>query len=329
MNELSETFYVERANPNNTNNSDQGIHYALKQELIAGLSGDKKYINPKFFYDQRGSELFEQITQLPEYYPARTEKGILENNSREIADTIGRGNVLLEPGAGSCEKVRLLLDELKPSAYLPMDISADFLQQSADKLRDNYPWLSIFPIEADFSDALTLPEDAGTDDINIFYPGSTIGNFEPVKAKAFLQRVASLIGDNGGLLIGVDLQKETRVLHDAYNDSQGVTAAFNRNVIRHVNEILDAEFDIDDFKHCAFYNDEEHRIEMHLECLRDQEVVCDDATITLQAGERIHTENSYKYTLPGFSELVQSVGLKHEASWTDDNALFAVQYFSG
>ncbi len=301
---------------------------ATRQELMEGLSREKKYIHPKYLYDQKGSELFEQITQLEEYYPSRTESAILASNKKEIADKLGRGHILIEPGAGSCEKVCLLLDQLKPSTYIPIDISAGFLHQSAERLTQQYSWLNVEPLAADFCQAITLPTISGDAKKNVFYPGSTIGNFEPDQAKAFLQRVRHILGDKGGILIGVDLQKDSDILHRAYNDGQGITAEFNRNIINHVNALLNTALDSESFHHHAFYNGEENRIEMHLECKKDLDFSFDGIEIQLQEGEFIHTENSYKYTVDGFAELAKRAGLKSDSVWMDEEELFSVLYLT-
>lgn len=300
------------------------VHADLREELLEGLRSPPRSINPKFFYDERGSELFSQICELEEYYPTRTEIEILASRSEAIADVVGAGCELVEPGAGNCEKVRYLLDDLRPSAYLPLDISRDFLLESADRLRDDFPQLEVKPVVADFSEAFELPESAARR--VLFYPGSTIGNFEPDAAEAFLRRVADLVGEGGGLLIGVDLHKDPAVLNAAYNDSRGLTAQFNRNILHHANELLDADFDPDNFEHVAFYNEPRRRIEMHLESRVPQQVRCDDCVLEIAAGERIHTEYSHKYTVDGFGALAAEAGLEPRHCWTDSDRLFSVQY---
>jgi dimethylhistidine N-methyltransferase len=301
------------------------VHVDLRHELLAGLQASPRSINPKFFYDGRGSELFAQICELEEYYPTRTEIEILDSQSDVIAETVGTGCELVEPGAGSCEKVRYLLDDLKPSAYLPLDISRDFLLDAAQRLRSDFPQLDVRPVVADFSEGFDLPGSEGRR--VLFYPGSTIGNFAPDAAGDFLRQVADLVGAGGGLLIGVDLHKDTEVLHAAYNDSEGVTAEFNRNILRHANELLDAEFEPDRFEHVAFYNEPAQRIEMHLESREAQSVRCNGSVLEFEAGERIHTEYSHKYTIEGFGGLAAQAGFASRCCWTDDEQLFSVQYF--
>lgn len=301
------------------------VHSELRDELLEGLTSRPRYINPKFFYDERGSELFSRICELDEYYPTRTEIDILDSQSEEIAAVVGSGCELVEPGAGSCEKVRHLIDDLKPSAYLPLDISRDFLLESAERLREDFPDLEVRPLVADFSEEFELPESAAKR--VLFYPGSTIGNFEPGAAGAFLRRAAAMVGAGGGLLIGVDLHKSSEVLNAAYNDSQGVTAEFNRNILRHANELLDADFDPEQFEHVAFYNEREQRVEMHLESCAAQRVQCRGDLLEFEAGERIHTEYSHKYTIDGFGQLAADAGFLARECWIDSDRLFSVQYF--
>lgn len=297
-----------------------------RSEIAAGLQRQQKTINPKFFYDEKGSELFEQITQLPEYYPTRIETSILKANAKEIASVCGEGCVLIEPGSGSSEKVRLLLDAVRPSTYVPLDISAEFLYRSAIKLGREFPWLSVQAICADFSDDWQsnkpLPEGKRV----VFYPGSTIGNLEPKAAVEFLEGLRDILGDSGGVIIGVDLHKSKQVLDAAYNDAQGVTAAFNLNVLEQVNEILDADFNAEQFDHHAFYNEDLRRIEMHLVSNEEHVVNSEVGTIRFEEGETIHTESSYKYTTETFSALAQQAGFVLKQTWLDDNELFSVHY---
>jgi len=297
-----------------------------RSELLQGLKQGQKIVNPKWFYDAAGSDLFEQITQLPEYYPTRTEIGILEDNRQAIAERLGAGCLFIEPGSGSCEKARLLLDELRPAAYLPLDISADFLLDSATQLAQEYPWLSVHAVCADFNQDWPFPGNLPKRRRVVFYPGSTIGNLEPGAARGFLNRVRQLIGDDGGLLIGVDLHKSRERLNAAYNDASGVTAQFNLNVLQRLNELLDAEFDPALFSHRAFYNEKDRRIEMHLVSEQAQSVRCNGSRIEFDRGESIHTESSYKYTVNSFGELADSAGLSLQQSWLDGEKLFSVHY---
>ncbi len=300
----------------------------LKQELLDGLISDNKYINPKFFYDEYGSQLFEKIMQLPEYYPTRTEISLLENNKHAIAKSIGEDTVLIEPGAGNCQKVQSILPALKPSCYIPIDISAEFLFECANKLKEKFPYIDIHAIADDMKEKVSIPEQFKDNDRVIFYPGSTIGNYNPTEALEFLKHANEMAGKEGGLLIGVDLQKDKDILDAAYNDEQGITALFNLNVINHVNKLLDSEIDVDLFKHVAFYNEEHCRIEMHLESKSDHDYMIENnEKISFSESERIHTEYSYKYTIESFSGLAKQAGLKLKDFWLDDNELFSVQYY--
>lgn len=299
----------------------------ITAELIDGLTHpDQKTINPKYFYDSYGSELFEQITQVEEYYPTRTERQILTDNIDSIVDTIGQGCVLIEPGAGSAEKIRLLLEPLQCSACVLTDISADFLQQSSAALAKQFPDIEVHAICADFADHLTLPDNLPSARRVVFYPGSTLGNFHPEQAIHFLQRVKALIGDHGGLLIGVDLQKDIETLNAAYNDHKGLTAQFNLNILNNINSLVDSNFDTRDFEHKAWYNRDQHRIEMHLVSKSDQTVAIGNTRINMRKGETLHTENSYKYTPASFSCIAEKVGLQVNAMWSDTERLFGVFY---
>ena len=299
-----------------------------REELLAGLTQAQKVINPKYFYDEKGSQLFDRITRLPEYYPTRTEIDILTRHRQEISEACETGCLFIEPGSGSCEKARLLLDDLQPSAYVPVDISADFLLQAATQLGKEYPWLAIRAVCADFNHSWSFVDDLPTGKRVVFYPGSTIGNLEPDNALTFLKRVRAMVGEEGGVLIGVDLHKSSSRLTAAYNDAQGITAEFNRNVLKSINGLLDADFDPAMFAHHAFYNRDQRRIEMHLVSELAQTVRCNGSHIEFGEGETIHTENSYKYTVAGFTELAAGAGLRLERSWLDDEELFSVHYLS-
>lgn len=296
-------------------------------EILAGLLAPAKRIDSRFFYDEYGSQLFEQITELPEYYPTRTEVGLLRDNCDAITDALGRGELLIEPGAGNCSKVRWLLPALCPACYVPIDISGDFLIASARTLQQEFPGIRILPVVGDMGAMLTLPPEYDGLRRGVFYPGSTIGNYEPVEAVEFLRRMQSMIGSDGSVLIGVDLQKEPAVLNAAYNDSAGVTARFNLNILTHVNRLTDADFDLRRFRHVAFYNEIAGRIEMHVESLCAQQVTVAGVAISLQEGERILTEYSYKYTRENFAELAAQAGLRADAYWSDDQGLFSLQHF--
>lgn len=298
----------------------------LAQELLVGLGCPQKYINPKFFYDERGSQLFDQITTLPEYYPTRTEISILKANATAIADCVDSVPVLIEPGAGNCSKVRYLLESVRPAAYLPQDISADFLYQTAGDLNRLYPWLDVYPLIGDFSNGIDLPNSLPGGRRVVFYPGSTIGNFEPPLAIKFLRSMRKLVGSDGGLIIGVDLQKDPDILNAAYNDAAGVTAEFNRNILENVNSILGCDIAIGNFSHHAFYNTDKHRIEMHLISEESQKIKCNDTHLHFSAGEAIHTEYSYKYTEQSFARLAREADFNVRQTWLDDDGLFSVHY---
>ncbi len=298
----------------------------MLQEVLAGLINPQKLISSKYFYDKRGSQLFEEICSLDEYYLTDAELQIMEENIREITEYLGPGIELIELGSGSSTKTRLLLDHLSDiSAYIPIDISGDFLSETTDRLRADYPELNVRPVVADYTRQVNLPLQPGGNKRVIYFPGSTIGNFDPEEAKAFLDRLSKLLGENDGLLIGVDLIKDREILHNAYNDSKGVTAEFNKNLLVRLNRELDADFDPDQFRHLAFFNDEESRIEMHLESLKDQVIRIGGREILFRRGETIHTENSCKYSLESFTRLV-SDHYSVQKVWTDQEDLFSVQY---
>ena len=297
-------------------------------EVLEGLKAEQKQISPKYFYDDYGSQLFEAITEQPEYYPTRTELGILQHYAGEIAQVMGRDNVLLEPGAGNCQKVRLLLDALRPAAYVPIDIAGDFLQSAAATLRQEYPWLALTATQADFTEMMSLPDSLPAQPRRLFYPGSTLGNLEPQQASQFLRHARELVGSDGGLLIGVDQHKDRGILDAAYNDAAGITARFNRNILTHLNELLPADFEADEFKHIARYNENAQRIEMYLESPREQSVRCAGEVIELACHERILTEYSYKYTPDSFARLADTAQLQIEQCWQDDQDLFAVYYLT-
>ena len=306
----------------------------MLEEIASGLSRPQKSIPSKYFYDERGSELFEQITRLEEYYPTRTEIGILRDHMGEIAGEIaspadGSAVALLELGSGSSKKTRLLLDHLDDlAAYIPVDISEEYLLNVGDELKREYPEIDIKPVIADYTEPFELPRiENGTSVVRwiAYYPGSTIGNFVPEQAKRFLEMIAETIGPSGGLLIGVDLKKDRERLERAYNDAEGVTARFNKNLLRRINREIGADFRIDQFEHKAFYNEAEGRIEMHLVSREPQSVHLDGETFHLKEGESIHTENSYKYSLDEFERLVSGT-YEVENVWTDEEQLFSVQY---
>lgn len=296
----------------------------VQAEILAGLQAPQKRINSKFFYDDIGSALFEQITELPEYYPTRTERGILQQHASEIAAVIGEQRVIIEPGAGSCEKIRLLLNSLRPRAYAPLDIAGDFLEQAARTLQQEVPWLHVAALRADFSNLLTLPEQLPDAPRVLFYPGSTLGNFLPLEASAFLRHARQLIGADGRILLGIDLDKDSAILEAAYNDSAGITARFNLNALAHINQLLNADFAVEQFQHLAFYNRAHTRIEMYLQSRTAQQVTIAGQRLSLAAGERIHTEYSCKYSIDTFTSLCRAANLEVEHYWTDPQHWFAV-----
>ena len=300
----------------------------LRDEVIAGLSRNPKALSPKLFYDADGSRLFDAICRTPEYYPTRTEMAILEERAEEIAALVGRGALLIEPGSGSSDKVRLLLDALRPATYMPMDISRDHLYAAARRLAGAYPWLSVHAACADFTLNETLPLCPSGMRRVVFFPGSTIGNFEPEQAVGFLRHIADLIGADGGLLIGVDLKKDAAVLNRAYNDAAGITAAFNRNLLYRMRRELGAAVDIERFEHSAFYNPTAGRVEMHLRSTVRQSIQVDGYRFVFEKGETLHTENSYKYSVDGFTALAGRGGLRSVQVWCDEDDLFSVHYLT-
>jgi dimethylhistidine N-methyltransferase len=299
----------------------------LAREVLAGLSRRPRAIPPKFFYDARGSQLFDAITETPEYYPTRTEIAILEKHAPAIAARVGTGSLLVEPGGGSCAKVRILLEGLRPCAYVPMDISREHLWMAAEATAADYPWLEVHAACTDFTRVMEIPPSAPEGPPLAFFPGSSIGNFDPAGAVAFLATVAEVVGEGGWLLIGVDLKKDKAILDAAYNDAAGVTAAFNLNLLERINRELGADFDLDAWRHRAFYHPDRGRIEMHLESLSDQVVKVAGRSFDFAAGETIHTENSYKYAVDEFRALAGQAGFVPEAVWTDPQDLFSVQLF--
>lgn len=296
---------------------------ANRAELATGLLAASSMIAPKFLYDALGSRLFAAITELPEYYPTRTEAAIFKAQQAVIAEVIGTGRTLVDLGAGNCEKAASLFPALRPARYVAVDISTDYLAAALDYLQFRHPELAILGIGMDFSAEFSLPVDVGSESPLVFYPGSSIGNFTPSAAEAFLRRVRTATA-GGGLLIGVDLVKPLTILEPAYDDALGVTAAFNRNMLTVVNHLLEADFKVADFRHIAFFNAAASRIEMHLEAVRDVVVCWPGATRRFNQGERIHTENSYKYEIEDFAALLQRAGYGQTRYWTDARGWFAL-----
>lgn len=299
---------------------------SVAEEVLHGMGKDQKQLPSKLFYDERGSRLFEEITQTEEYYPTRTERAILDSNIGDIAEQAGSGVTLVELGSGSSRKTRLLLEKLPAlQAYIPVDISESFLLKVVSQLRIEYPQINIIPVFADYTQSFNLPGYQGNGATQlIFFPGSTIGNFHPIQARAFLDNLASIMNGNAQMLIGVDLKKDRKTLEAAYNDTEGITARFNKNMLVRINRELNANFEVDQYGHHAFYNEAEGRIEMHLVSEREQQVTIEGERFELQEGESIHTENSYKYALDEFRELVDD-WFSVEKVWTDEQELFSLQ----
>lgn len=296
-------------------------------DVLEGLAKSQKKLSSKYFYDERGSQLFDEICELPEYYPTRTETALLQRHAAEFAELIGPNASVVEFGSGSSTKIRILLDALEtPAAYIPVDISRDHLLASAKSLADAYPDLPVVPIAADYTQPFEVPEVAGEAARIGFFPGSTIGNFTRTAAVDFLRAAATDLGTDNGLLIGVDLRKDTGILHAAYNDAAGVTAEFNLNVLHRVNRELDGNFDIDAFSHDARWVADQGRIEMHLVSERDQEVRIDGHSFAFAAGESIHTEDSHKYDIEEFHALAAKAGWRAFRHWTDADDLFSLHY---
>ncbi len=295
-------------------------------DVIEGLSQDQKRISPKYFYDSKGSALFDQICELEEYYPTRTEMGLLKESALEIANIV-EGHHLIEFGSGSSTKIRILLDAATDLAsYIPVDISKDHLYASAESIAQDYPDLDVIPVCADFTRTFDLPEKAEDGNKVGFFPGSTIGNFSRQEASDFLSMTTHLLGDDGGLVIGVDLKKDPRLLRAAYNDNTGVTAEFNLNLLSRINRELDGTFELDSFTHEAHYNQDKGRVEMHLVSGKDQSVSVDGHTFHFERDESIHTENSHKYDVEEFHNLGRQAGFNAERTWIDENDLFSIHY---
>ncbi len=300
---------------------------AFLRDVIEGLSASPKSVPCKYFYDEVGSALFDQITETSEYYPTRTELAIMQAHVSEMADQIGSGAVLIEHGSGSSLKTRVLLDHLGDlAAYVPIDISREHLLATAERLRMAYPDLAILPVAADYTSAFALPDLPDGKRV-IYFPGSTIGNFDEEQASAFLEQAARIAGPGGGLLIGVDLKKDPAVLEAAYDDAAGVTSDFNLNLLDRINRELGGTFDRDQFKHRAIWNKAASRIETYLVSLRDQTVEIDGKAFHFGEGEAVHTENSHKYTVKGFAAFAAQHGFRVRQCWTDPDDLFSVQYF--
>ena len=299
-----------------------------REEILTGLRGQPKQVSPKFFYDERGSQLFDEICEQPEYYPTRTELDIMEDNLDEMARLLGPAVALIEYGSGSSTKTRLLLDQLQdPTAYVPVDISKEHLASAAQQLAADYPDIEVLPVCTDFTKPFTLPAPNRSAARNVVYfPGSTIGNFNIDEALGLLKVMREEAGDRGGLLIGVDLVKPREILEPAYNDAAGVTADFNLNLLRRLNREHDADFELENFRHEAVYDEDHNRIEMRLIALDTQTVNIGDEAFAFEEGEHIVTEHSHKFGVDQFAELAAQAGFDVRSVWTDDDQLFSVQY---
>jgi len=318
---LARTFPLQ---PDNTDKA------AFAADVVAGLSASPKRLSAKYFYDGVGSHLFERITELPEYYPTRTEMQILRDKADDIAKLIPAGAALVEFGSGSSKKARILLRAAPPlAAYVPVDICGEMIEQEAIELRPDFPQLKVLPVTADICFPFELPAEAKAATARVgFFPGSTIGNFEPHEAASFLRNAAKILGPGATLIVGVDLIKPVEVLNAAYNDKAGVTAKFNLNLLTRINRELRGNFKLDTFEHHAFFNRERNRIEMHLASLKRQKVKVAGEQFDFRAGETIHTENSYKYSVESLGALARGVGWMPAAVWTDTDKYFSLQAFT-
>ncbi len=296
------------------------LHIELSNSLLAPQAS----LSPKYFYDALGSRLFQAICALPEYYPTRTEAAIFAQYQSQMAASVGTGATLIDLGAGDCAKAASLFGVLQPEQYVPVDISVDFVRSAVYSLQHTYPQIDMLGVGMDFSARLELPDEVRREKRLFFYPGSSIGNFSLRDAIGFLRRIRLACGDDGGLLIGVDLVKDKAVLEPAYDDALGLTSAFNLNILNNINRLLDADFDLKDWQHRAFFHQDKQRIEMYLEARRDLVVQWQGKQRDFVKGERIHTENSYKYTPESFTGALNEAGFSHTRLWTDEQGWFAV-----
>ena len=299
----------------------------LLHDVIEGLSQSPRTIAPKYFYNEQGSKLFDAITETQDYYPTRTEYSILSKFKQDIVEHLAEDCLLIEPGGGSCAKVRVFIEDLRPFAYVPLDISKQHLLSAAEQLVEDYPWLTVHAICGDFTMDIKLPNDLPGKQRVMFFPGSSVGNFHPTDAVAYMSKLASIAGKDGQLLIGVDLKKNKQILERAYDDSEGVTAEFNLNLLSRFNRELSANFDISGWTHHALYNEAMSRIEMHLKSLYEQVVNIGEHEFYFAENETMHTENSYKYTVEEFQALALQAGFNLEKVWVDAENLFSVHLF--
>ncbi|MEH6586258.1 MAG: L-histidine N(alpha)-methyltransferase [Halioglobus sp.] len=303
-------------------------HNTFEDDVIEGLSQVQKAIPCRWLYDERGSELFEDITVLPEYYPTRTETSILSQYAPEIASHVGPHATVVEYGAGASVKTRILMDALEElSTYIPVDISAEFLQSSAASLKKDYPGVKIEPVVADFLSTVDLPEKPSKGARVGFFPGSTIGNLESTEITGFMTRARTDLGPEAHFILGADLKKDPTILIPAYDDAAGITSEFNLNLLRRINGELEANFDVSAFNHEARWNEAASRIEMHLVSERDQSVEVSGQTFNFKHGETVHTENSRKFEIGALQELIAQCGWKMADSWIDKDSLFSVLLF--
>jgi dimethylhistidine N-methyltransferase len=298
------------------------------EDVIAGLSQSRKALPPKYFYDERGSQLFDAICRLPEYYPTRTELAMLRDSGAEVAAHVGARVAIVEYGSGSGQKTAVLVGALEPLAYVAIDIAEAQLRLAVGALAAAFPPVKMIAVCADYTQPLTL---AALDAVDaprrlVFFPGSTVGNFTIPEALLFLQNARRVAGRGGAMLVGVDIKKDPALLHAAYNDAQGVTAEFNLNLLRRINQELGGDFDVKSFQHRAFYNASESRIEMHLVSTRRQSASVGGRRFTFEAGESIHTENSYKYSVAEFQALASEAGFAAKHCWVDSDRLFSMHY---
>ncbi len=299
---------------------------AIRAELSTGLLAAQAFTAPKYLYDELGSRLFAAICELPEYYLTRVEAAIFDEHLDEIGKSAGKGSTLIDLGAGNCAKAARLFSTLQPAQYVPVDVSTDFLRDTVGLLHQRFPLLHMTAVGLDFSSALELPNAVRPEKRLFFYPGSSIGNFMPDEAVAFFRRLRAACGSDGGLLVGVDLVKGKKILDAAYDDALGVTASFNLNMLLHLNKLLGADFDVSEWQHYGFFNTEHSRIEMHLEARHAVTVTWQGGQRRFQQGERIHTENSYKYTRESFVRLLEQAGFMADRIWSDQRGWFMLCY---
>jgi dimethylhistidine N-methyltransferase len=304
----------------------QPVFEDLHTSVVKGLQQSPKQLHPKFFYNEEGSQIFDRICEQPEYYVPTVEHSICETYAADMIACLGDDCHIIEPGAGSSKKIRFLLDRMQPAMYVPMDISAEHLRASAQKLADDYPHLPIHAVCVDHTKPYELPAEIPVHKRVFFYPGSSLGNFDPEDAIRFLHDIREKAGADGSLLIGIDTKKSVEVLNSAYNDAAGITAAFNLNLLKRIQNELDSEVDVDSFHHHAFYNERQGRIEMHLYSNKEQTLRVNGSTFRFMQGESIHTENSYKYTVDEFKALAWEAGWHSDKVWQDGRKYFSVHF---